>query len=97
MQHVQVPTITNAACKQHYYGVSKITKAMICAGYLGEGGKDSCQGDSGGPLVCNFNGLAVITGVVSFGNGCATPDYPGVYSSTNRVVQWIINQMVSYV
>ena len=99
-QYVQVPVITNTACKSDYglddYGDDMITESMICAGYPGEGGKDACQGDSGGPLVCNKDGKAIIAGVVSWGAGCASPDYPGVYSRTTHVLQWIINQMVSY-
>ena len=38
-----------------------------------QGGIDSCQGDSGGPLVCNGK----LSGVVSFGQECALPEYPG--------------------
>lgn len=76
LQWVDVPLVTNAQCSNSYGG---ITTSMICAG-LPEGGKDSCQGDSGGPLVCEENGQAVLTGVVSFGIGCALPDYPGVYA-----------------
>ena len=99
-QYVQVPVITNTACKSDYglyqNGEDIITDSMICAGYPGEGGKDSCQGDSGGPLVCNKDGKAIIAGVVSFGRACASPDYPGVYSRTTHVLDWIIAQMVSY-
>ena len=92
-QFVRVPAITNAVCNNDYGG--DITDAMICAGYPGVGGKDACQGDSGGPFVCNDGGKAVVAGVVSWGNGCALADYPGVYARTTYVLDWIKSQMVS--
>ena len=91
-QYVQVPAVTNTACNKAYGG--GITESMICAGYP-EGGKDACQGDSGGPFVCNKDGKAIIAGVVSWGNGCALQGYPGVYSRTTHVLNWIKAQMVS--
>merc|ERR1712106_221750 len=90
-QYVRVPAITNAACNDDYGG--SITDSMICAGYPGTGGKDACQGDSGGPFVCNDGGKAVIAGVVSWGNGCALADFPGVYARTTHVLDWIKSQM----
>ena len=94
-QYVKVPTITNSDCKKSY-GNDSITESMICAGYPGDGGKDSCSGDSGGPLVCNENGNAVLAGVVSWGNGCGKPDYPGVYSRVTHVLDWIKENMVIF-
>ena len=48
----------------------------------------SCaQGDSGGPAVSTDTGLQI--GIVSYGNGCARPDTPGVYTNVARVRRWI--------
>ena len=93
-QFVRVPVISNDDCNDAYDG--DITEAMICAGHLGIGGKDACTGDSGGPLVCVYGGKGVITGVVSFGSGCAKPDFPGVYSRVAYVLDWIKENMVRY-
>merc|ERR1712200_259966 len=90
LQWVAVPTVTNEQCSQAYN--NGITDSMICAG-LPEGGKDSCQGDSGGPFVCRDDGKAVLTGVVSFGIGCALPDYPGVYARVTAVLDWVKQNM----
>ena len=56
---------------------------MICAG---EEGRDSCQGDSGGPMV-DSEGLLI--GIVSWGQGCADKDYPGVYTEVSAYITWI--------
>ena len=93
LQYVRVPAITNIACNAAYGGF--ITDSMLCAGYPNVGGKDACQGDSGGPYVCNDNGKAVIAGVVSWGNGCALADFPGVYARVTMVLSWIQSNMVS--
>jgi hypothetical protein len=55
---------------------------MICAG-LDQGGKDSCQGDSGGPFMCGNQ----LSGVVSWGYGCAEPGYPGTHTITVVMVK----------
>lgn len=85
---VKVPIVSNAVCDAAYtliFGHSRITRDMICAGYVGVGGKDSCQGDSGGPLTANGK----LVGVVSWGYGCASPGAPGVYASVAHFINWI--------
>ena len=91
LRWVRVPAITNPLCNQQYTG--SITNAMLCAGYP-QGGKDSCQGDSGGPLVCQSGTNAVITGIVSWGYGCASAGFPGVYARVTYFLSWIQDNMV---
>jgi len=91
LQYVRVPAITNAVCNNYYSG--SITDPMICAGYPGVGGKDACQGDSGGPFICQDGTDAVITGVVSWGIGCAEAQYPGVYARATTALNFIQNNM----
>ena len=85
LQEVDVPIITNTLCSSSYGG---ITATMMCAGYQ-QGGKDSCQGDSGGPLVINDAGNWKLAGVVSWGYGCADPNYYGVYARVSEFTTWI--------
>ncbi|XP_057588168.1 serine protease 1 [Hippopotamus amphibius kiboko] len=82
LQCLKAPILSASACSSAYPG--QITSNMICVGYL-EGGKDSCQGDSGGPVVCNGQ----LQGVVSWGEGCAQKNKPGVYTKVCNYVSWI--------
>merc|ERR1712198_289794 len=70
--------------------------SMLCAGYM-DGGKDACQGDSGGPLIANFNpwpqSSYTLTGVVSWGYGCAAPDYLGIYANVSHFTGWLYDNM----
>ncbi|XP_075979210.1 transmembrane protease serine 9-like [Anticarsia gemmatalis] len=71
---VKVPVVSDERC----YGVfgNNLTKSMFCAGGLQTGGKAVCYGDSGGPAVQN----GVQYGIVSWGEPCALPNYPDVYT-----------------
>jgi len=64
--------------------------AQICAG-VQDGTVDTCQGDSGGPLVYQprRSNQWYIVGITSYGNGCARPYYPGVYTRVSAYLSWI--------
>lgn len=73
LQKATVPVTSDETCSAAYDQYSP--ESMVCAGYP-EGGIDACQGDSGGPMVVDGK----LIGATSWGQGCARPDYPGVYA-----------------
>jgi hypothetical protein len=81
LRDAEVPIVSDSTCgSPDVYGTVFIPSVMVCAGFL-SGGVDSCYGDSGGPLQAPaFGGLFRETGVVSFGEGCARQNKPGVYA-----------------
>lgn len=87
LMEVKVPANSYETCHRQY-GAGIKDDIHLCAGYE-SGGKDSCQGDSGGPLF-KFDGIVPVqVGVVSFGAGCARPDYSGVYARVSGVSGWL--------
>ncbi|XP_077303196.1 serine protease 33-like [Lithobates pipiens] len=95
LQKVMVPLIDYKTCDQMYHiGSSEnantviVQDEKICAGYR-NGQKDSCEGDSGGPLVCKVQGVWYQIGLVSWGEGCAMPNRPGVYTLVTAYQAWI--------
>ena len=88
LREVALPIVSHAQCIPFYLGALE-EDAMVCAGGAVAGGRDSCQGDSGGPLFVVRDDIYVQAGIVSFGEGCARPGIPGVYTRVTSYVDWV--------
>ncbi|WP_433471606.1 S1 family peptidase [Saccharomonospora azurea] len=73
LRAADVPLVSDSECADVFSSFDADT--MVCAGW-DEGGIDACQGDSGGPLLVD----GTVIGIVSWGDGCAEPGVPGVYT-----------------
>lgn len=92
LQEAVVPVKSNATCSADY-GSSFSSSSMFCAGIYDNGsgnvGVDTCQGDSGGPIVVNSSGTLKQIGIVSWGNGCASSQYTGVYTKLINYLDYV--------
>ncbi|XP_076630694.1 trypsin-2 isoform X1 [Colletes latitarsis] len=88
LMYVDLPIISRNKCKELLVNVTNMPPGMFCAGYI-EGLRDACLGDSGGGMICN----GVLSGVVSGGEECALPGFPGVYSDVFFYESWILEKM----
>ncbi|XP_054659125.1 transmembrane protease serine 5 [Grus americana] len=88
LKEVLVPLIGTKRCNSSCMYAGELTARMLCAGYL-QGKIDACQGDSGGPLVCQDKFAWRLVGIVSWGQGCAEPNHPGVYTNVAQLLPWI--------
>nr|XP_046258874.1 tissue-type plasminogen activator-like [Scatophagus argus] len=88
LKQTKVKLISETTCKSDSYYGHLITKNMLCAGSP-DWTTDACNGDSGGPLVCEMSGRMFLFGVVSWGDGCAAKNKPGVYTQVTNYNKWI--------
>uniref|UniRef100_A0A8C6SBJ4 Suppression of tumorigenicity 14a n=1 Tax=Neogobius melanostomus TaxID=47308 RepID=A0A8C6SBJ4_9GOBI len=86
LQKAQVRMINHDVCNK-LMG-NQLTSRMLCAGVL-TGGVDACQGDSGGPLSFPDGARMFLAGVVSWGDGCARRNKPGIYTTVTKFRGWI--------
>ena len=93
LQQVSIPIIDNQTCVESY-SQEEINDGMLCAGFKA-GGLDACSGDSGGPLMIFHNNNWLLAGIVSWGKGCAEPEYYGVYTRVSKFVNFI-GEYISY-
>lgn len=83
LQSTTVVRQSDSSCDE-VYGTAFAASDMICAG---DGIPSPCYGDSGGGLVAPTTATPdpaiaadwKLVGVVSWGQGCGTPGFPGVY------------------
>lgn len=83
-----VDPVLISVCNRRYAIYGGITENMMCAG---KKGKDSCQGDSGGPLIIKGDSWEedVQIGITSWGIGCGTGLFPGVYTRLSNIQEFI--------
>lgn len=100
LQKAQVEVLAgpaDARCGHYEVGSSTVRGydrvTMLCAGTTSPPMVDSCQGDSGGPLAIQRDGTWYLAGVVSWGQGCAAPGYPGLYARVTTYAKWIREAM----
>ncbi|XP_056157546.1 uncharacterized protein LOC130131795 [Lampris incognitus] len=90
LQRLTMPFVDRAECKES--SKFPISHRMFCAGYS-DIEKDACQGDSGGPHVTRYRDTYFLTGVVSWGEGCARRKKYGIYTQVSKYVGWIKDKM----
>lgn len=101
-RHANVTYLQRNECKGVYH--NRFTDSMICA--HGKGKRDACNGDSGGPLILSSNDSVndhshsgtsdILVGIISWGFGCASPDYPGVYTRVSVIHSWILETVCKF-
>ncbi|KAF7219865.1 plasminogen activator, urokinase a [Nothobranchius furzeri] len=88
LKQAEVNLLSKAECKREAPYKDYVSENMFCAASP-DWTTDACKGDSGGPLVCETSGRFFLFGVVSWGDGCASVNKPGVYTQVTNYNRWI--------
>lgn len=88
LQNVRVKILPNEYCSQVAKETAKFWYSQLCSGNF-SGGQDACQGDSGGGLYTQLESRFILSGIVSYGDGCARPMLPGIYTRVSYYLNWI--------
>ena len=91
LRTVDIPLMTPEDCRENSFWTSEVVhERTLCAGVEGRG---IWSGDSGGPLVVSLpDGDWGQVGVTSMG-GRASAGYPGVFTRTSSIYDWIHEQI----
>jgi secreted trypsin-like serine protease len=103
LQKVALTLMQNRDCQPYFAQFVKsnilnrgIVDGQLCAAAFEGGrlvrGKDTCQGDSGGPLQITLENNPCIhyaVGLTSFGIGCGSGNFPGIYTRVSEYIDWI--------
>ncbi|XP_004704472.3 coagulation factor VII [Echinops telfairi] len=92
---INVPRLMTQDCKENAkrsINAPELTENMFCAGDL-DGHKDACTGDSGGPHFTKYRSTWYLTGIVSWGEGCAAIGHVGVYTRVSKYIEWLHRNM----
>ncbi|XP_014841591.1 tissue-type plasminogen activator-like isoform X2 [Poecilia latipinna] len=88
LRKAQVNLLADDVCRQKDYYGEMVNNNMFCAARP-DWSQDACEGDSGGPLVCEVDNTLFLFGIVSWGDGCAKENKPGVYTRVTNYNKWI--------
>ncbi|XP_017835477.1 seminase [Drosophila busckii] len=86
LRTVQLQIIRRDTCQRRYGSRTRLQPSNFCAFTRG---RDACTGDSGTGAIYNNQ----LCGIVSVGLGCASGNFPGIYTSIN-VARSFINGII---
>ncbi|KAH0950523.1 hypothetical protein HN011_001114 [Eciton burchellii] len=79
-----VATMNHDTCELAMPKYKPLSKEMLCA-INSTHPSETCQGDLGAPLVSE----QTLIGILSYGLGCESNEYPGVYTRVSSYLPWI--------